>query len=367
MVSNRGEAATTCLEQAAEWYWTLRDPAVSDEKVAQWQAWLAAVPEHKRAFARIQAALASVDQVEAPSWPSEEELLGDSYDGSMPIDYWREQQGAAAGRPAAASAVRSGRKWAWPVAAGLVLAVLGGFLLRPGSVAPPPPDYVLYQTQPAEHRQVALPDASTVELGGRSTISVAYQKGTRVVVLRQGEAYFQVVKDDARPFVVEAQGRVIKAVGTAFNVSKQDERVVLTVTEGSVIVAPELGSPAGSPPESQRSKQADGATAVLNAGQMLVYDDKTVRPIAVSDPDDALAWREGMLKYRGEPLRYVIEDVRRYVQYSISLGDDSVGEVLFTGTVFQKRVDSWVFGLEDALPVVVTRVPDGVVVSIREK
>jgi ferric-dicitrate binding protein FerR (iron transport regulator) len=131
---------------------------------------------------------------------------------------------------------------------------------------------------------------------------------------------------------------------------------VVTVTEGTVIVAPEV--------QPDRPVQRDsGETARLEAGQKLIYDNQAVMPVSVANTDDAVAWRSGLLKYRGEKLRFVVEDVQRYIDYPIILADTAVGEIQYTGTVFQDSADTWVYGLEDAFSIVVSDSASGIVLG----
>jgi transmembrane sensor len=81
----------------------------------------------------------------------------------------------------------------------------------------------------------ALPDGSLVELKEGSRIAVDFSAEQRQVRL-VGEAHFQVARDAARPFVVNAQGVMVRAVGTAFSVRVDSDEVQVLVTHGSVHV-----------------------------------------------------------------------------------------------------------------------------------
>jgi len=56
------------------------------------------------------------------------------------------------------------------------------------------------------------------------------------VRLVRGEAHFTVAKNPARPFIVEAGGVAVRAVGTAFDVRHADGAIEVLVTEGKVHV-----------------------------------------------------------------------------------------------------------------------------------
>lgn len=82
-----------------------------------------------------------------------------------------------------------------------------------------------------------LPDASVVELRPGAELTVEFSTTHRRVVLTKGEAFFQVAKDAARPFVVSAGAVDVRAVGTAFSVQLASSKVEVLVTEGTVGIA----------------------------------------------------------------------------------------------------------------------------------
>ncbi|MBI2497430.1 MAG: FecR domain-containing protein [Opitutae bacterium] len=86
--------------------------------------------------------------------------------------------------------------------------------------------------------QRELTDGSVIALNRGAVATSQFTAGERRVRLDRGEAHFQVAHDAARPFVVEAGGVAVRAVGTAFNVRLESASVEVLVTEGKVSVAP---------------------------------------------------------------------------------------------------------------------------------
>src|SRR3546814_615721 len=97
-----------------------------------------------------------------------------------------------------------------------------------------------YRTAVGERLNVVLGDGSLVTLNTGTKLRVAFTSGERKVVLTRGQALFEVAKDAARPFVVEARGRRFVAVGTTFDVRVDSRRVQITMIEGTVKVEPNL-------------------------------------------------------------------------------------------------------------------------------
>src|SRR5690606_9681400 len=69
-------------------------------------------------------------------------------------------------------------------------------------------------------RHEVLPDGSGITLNKNTVIS--YKKGlkgeTRLVKLESGEAFFDIIPDSSRPFIIEADAITVKVLGTSFNV-----------------------------------------------------------------------------------------------------------------------------------------------------
>ena len=82
--------------------------------------------------------------------------------------------------------------------------------------------------------RLTLEDGSVVELNHGGKLEIDFSSETRRVRLVRGEANFTVAKNPERPFVVNAGGVDVRAVGTVFNVRLAREAVEVVVSEGRV-------------------------------------------------------------------------------------------------------------------------------------
>lgn len=156
-----------------------------------------------------------------------------------------------------------------------------------------------YATNLGEIRRVPLTDGSVMTINSASSVAVRMERQARRVNLTQGEAWFDVAKSAARPFVVEAGAVRAQAIGTAFSVRMRDDGVEVLVTEGTV----------------ETWSDAVGARRTrLEAGQRaLIGADAAVR-LAPQEAsvDRALAWRGGMIDLDGETLGAAALEFNRY-------------------------------------------------------
>lgn len=176
-----------------------------------------------------------------------------------------------------------------------------------------------------ERKVVAFDDGSRAELDSRSSIAVHYSAAERRVILLSGEAWFDVARDPARPFVVEAGDGSVTALGTAFDVALSGSGARVTVNEHRVLV------------------MSGGASVVVEEGQQSVYErDAAARAPETVDVEAATAWRRGKLIVTKLPLGDVLATVGRYHRGYIYCVDPSACE---------RRV-SGVFDVADAAQVV---------------
>jgi transmembrane sensor len=199
----------------------------------------------------------------------------------------------------------------------------------------------------SHHEPATLPDGSSLLLSAKATADVDFTSESRQITLSPGaEAYMRVRHDTARPFIVRAGAMTVTAVGTAFDVRRDADHVIVTVEEGTIL-ATAVGP--------------NGPTQWRVGPDYQVDYSDDVRNAAVSrvDTQAALRWRDGELAYDDAPLDTVIADVNRYSTVHIVARDPAIGRLRYTGTVFVASVKDWVKALEAQYPIHASFAPDG--------
>jgi len=135
-------------------------------------------------------------------------------------------------------------------------------------------------------------------------------------------------------------------------VRRDSDRVVVTVTEGTVEVAPQTESSLALPDADSLAfaGQPDNS-ARLAVGEQLVLDSSGLSGITITDPAIATSWKDGRLQYLREPLSSVISGVNRYSDLNIVIADSELNDLLFTGTIFNGHTIEWLEGVSTVLPV----------------
>jgi transmembrane sensor len=198
------------------------------------------------------------------------------------------------------------------MAAGLAVAFLPPMLMQP-----PVQEFV---TGKGQHQRVTLADGSVVDLNAETRLSVRFAGSRRRVVIGDGEAIFDVAHDAKRPFTVEASGRVVRVVGTQFDVRNRQGALTVTVACGKVEVRPLAAA-------------ASGRDFLLNPGQRLEIDRSGAEAVKAVDPQETFSWRAGRLVYRGQPLADVVADLNRQFPEQIEISDPELGRTPITGVI----------------------------------
>ncbi len=163
-----------------------------------------------------------------------------------------------------------------------------------------------YATGIGERRTVTLADGTNVELDADSRIRVQFSAGERRVTLMDGQAFFRVAKNAARPFVVMGRGTRIRDVGTQFDVDQTAARTIVTVVEGRVSVSYLYRSPA-EPPAVPISVHA----LEVGAGEEVIVAPHLIPQLEPANLSTATAWMRNELIFDSTPLPEVAMEFNR--------------------------------------------------------
>jgi len=346
--------------------WLARRDGEAWDAAAQMELdqWLAQDVAHRVAFLRLESAWEESDRLKALG-------AGRSHDGVPPRGTWRQAIDPAvpsaesnALTPAATPAPRdwvfaprtTGHRARWPLSASAAMLVLALSAMAVFGWS----RYVVqerasYASQVGDLRAVALADGSHATLSSNSRIDIALSQAQRHIDLRQGEAFFEVAKDAARPFVVGAGLRRAVAVGTRFSVRRDGASVRVVVTEGTVRL---------------ESDAADGRaqpTTLLPAGSIAIAgpDGVLVRSVSVTEAERLLDWRQGLLSFEHATLGEAVAEFNRYNTRRLVVADGRAAALQVAGTFQWSNTEGFVRLLEQGFPVRAEHRADRVVLHSR--
>jgi transmembrane sensor len=289
------------LQEAARHHARLHATDCTKEELEAARTWRAERPENQQASELADRVFAGVDALATdPRWAEKLRALADD--------------AHASGKSA-----RSPRRWR--VAASLAASLLVAVLAWQG-YAPTHADHpYAYESAGGERRTVTLEDGSTVELDVDTRIGISMSAERRQIELIAGRAVFDVAHDASRPFSVTAANSRTTALGTKFQVRRDDANVVVTLAEGSVAI--------------DRGEKITGGEAWserLSPGEQISIDTATQRRQRQRvDVNITMSWMQGRHIFRGTPLHVAIDEVNRYATKKIRLGDASLANLPVAG------------------------------------
>jgi transmembrane sensor len=209
---------------------------------------------------------------------------------------------------------------------------------------------------PGSKSKIQLPDGSQVWINAGSKLTYAgMMKGLTREVTLDGEAYFDVVKDAAHPFIVHTSGIDIKVLGTAFNVKayKIEPTIEATLIHGSIEVT-------------NRSRP-DAPTIMLKPREKLVFSSSIymerknvskaislsgvngerpssilITPLKRNIADSSIsetAWIYNKLSFEDKSFEELAKDMERWYNVKFTFRNKKIAQFHFTGTFINETIE----------------------------
>jgi len=263
---------------------------------------------------------------------------------------------------------RFGKRKIWMVAASALVITVSAWLLLANRSADKSDKLKgeAIESKKGSKTRSMLPDGTTVWLNAGSKLSYDgdFRGAVRNVIL-EGEAFFEVIKDAKRPFIVHTSGIDIKVLGTAFNVKSypEDKTVETTLYRGSVKVF--------------REEESEDKAIQLKPNEKLILAKKAanttqqlsdqVKPSTVNPPaanftiahidstkkeNERLetAWLYSRLEFRGDNFEELARKLERWYNITIIFTDENVKQLAFNGSFENETVEQVFKYLKEAIP-----------------
>lgn len=173
-------------------------------------------------------------------------------------------------------------------------------------------------TKNAETYRVKLPDGTTAWLNAGSALSypVAFAPSGQRRVKLEGEAYFDVAHDRARPFLVETKGQPVEVLGTEFNLTAYANETAVTTTliEGRVRVA----------------------DVTLQPGEQTIEQNGEIRVQTAADLEAISSWKDGYFKFN-ENLESILTKIARWYDIDVEYQYHPPAHLTFSGKISRDK------------------------------
>lgn len=186
------------------------------------------------------------------------------------------------------------------------------------------PTFILRENLPGQKTKGLLPDGTVVYLNSSSSIKYRENfEGTERRVVLNGEAFFEVAKDESKPFIVESTGIETVALGTAFNVNAFDpSQIRISLLEGKVSI---------------NEAEMTSKLAILSPGKELLINSNTQKYLEQSfEAEYVIGWKAGKLVLNHASLDDVAQRLERWYGIEITMKGD-IPEDWEISTVYENQ------------------------------
>jgi ferric-dicitrate binding protein FerR (iron transport regulator) len=167
-----------------------------------------------------------------------------------------------------------------------------------------------------------MADSTRVWLNSETTLRfpVQFAADVRSVELT-GEAYFEVSKNEKKPFVVTSGNHLVKVLGTQFNISSyaDNPNIYTTLAEGKVEV-----SSVSNPEVTLMLKPSE--QSILNSNNNQIQK-RTV------DVNQYVAWKNGRFVFRDQTLEEIMRTLSKWYDVQVVFSNEADKQLMFTGNL----------------------------------
>ncbi|WP_017444429.1 FecR family protein [Gayadomonas joobiniege] len=313
------------VEQAVDWLTALNDPNCSFQTQAEFKVWLEQSDEHLKAFNSV------LDLWQA--LPSSKHLQ--NHNKKLKLS-------DSQNRPAR----KQLKVWQWSSVAACFGVILVSLFLSFFSA--PDATQKIYRTQVGQIKSFVLSDGSVVTLGGNSLFISQFSADKRYTRLDVGEAYFDIVANSERPFVVETGRTKVTVLGTEFEIKHQQSQVELNVAEGSVQIT-----------DQQAIYQGRTQNQALIAGQGIVFTEQQgLGEIKAINMHEIANWRDKRFDFEDRPLSQIVARLNSYYSPGIVLlANANIDNI--TASFNLSQIGAFLNGLAASYPLKIEKAESG--------
>ncbi|RRB07592.1 FecR family protein [Larkinella rosea] len=180
-----------------------------------------------------------------------------------------------------------------------------------------------------KRKSVRLSDGSLIKLNSDTKLRFpkTFDQAVRTVAL-EGEAFFNIERDESKPFVISVGDLRVKVLGTSFNVKNygDENEVEITVRTGKVSV--KLNAQHSSP-------------IILIKDQKLIYN-KSTEAFRITDVNAAQEgnWVDGSLQFKNTPMESVERTIEKWYDVDIIIENKALYNTSFTGVHLNESLES---------------------------
>lgn len=178
------------------------------------------------------------------------------------------------------------------------------------------PSFIEYQASNGERKKIVLPDGSEITLNGGSKVLVNSEYTEERLVLLEGEAFFEVNRNESSPFTVRSSKLTTTVLGTSFNINSSLINETVSVKFGKVKV----------------SFNDSSQESILEKGEQVQTSQQSFLAQPIPDNDQTFGWLEGKLVLQDATLEELAKKLETWYGATIEFKSKTNPKCLLTGT-----------------------------------
>lgn len=181
-------------------------------------------------------------------------------------------------------------------------------------------DRIEYSSEKGSVSTIHLNDGSAIWLSSGTKMVIDKNEKGETIARLNGEAYFDLIPDPNRKFIVDLGKFQIRDIGTTFNVRayESEQTISTTLIEGQIDLIKDSGK----------------SFLTVKPGEFVEYD-KTSKEIAVNqqDPSIVTAWKDGKFVFIDQPLSEICLELENWYNVEIQIEDQKLADTRYTSVV----------------------------------
>lgn len=181
-------------------------------------------------------------------------------------------------------------------------------------------NHIEYSSEKGSVSSVKLYDGSVIWLSSGTKLALDKNTDGKTVARLNGEAYFDLVPNPKRNFIVDLGKFQVHDIGTTFNIRayESENKISTSLISGQIDFVQESGS----------------SMLTVKPGEYVEYD-KNSNNIEVTkhDPSEITAWKDGKFVFIDQSLGDICKELERWYNIEINIEDRNLSEIKYTSVV----------------------------------
>jgi ferric-dicitrate binding protein FerR (iron transport regulator) len=179
---------------------------------------------------------------------------------------------------------------------------------------------ITYTSEKGSVSTIHLEDGSTIWLSTDSKIKIEKGPKGQISAKLDGEAYFELMPDPSRKFIVDLGYFKVKDIGTKFNIRaySTEKKIYTTLLEGEVDLY----------------KQGENSMLSLKPGEHMQYEKESSQlSVSREDPSIAIAWKDGKFVFIDKTLSEICRELENWYNVEIIIGNQTLANTKYTSVI----------------------------------